>query len=563
VSRRSRRLGGPACVAVCALVLVASPATRAEIVLQDATPGSGIDYRNVCGAAANENKGWIVEYMGAGAAWLDYNGDGHLDLYLVNGSRLDRPPGEGEPNRLYRGDGRGRFVDVTAATGTGDRGWGYGVAVGDFDNDGWPDLYVTNLGSNVLYRNRGNGTFEDVTARAGVAAGSWSTGAAFFDMEPDGDLDLYVARYVEFQQSEVPRRGSERAVPPFCVFRGVPVFCGPRGLPPAQDVMFRNNGDGTFRDVTRAAGMALERPRYGLGVLALDYDEDGRMDLFVANDSVVNSMWHNRGDGTFEDRGLATLTALDGAGNPQGCMGAHAGDFNGDGFQDIVVTNFSHDLNTVYRSVNGKFFVDDSSAVGMGVTTMELSWGTAFQDFDHDGDLDLFIANGHVYPEVDSVEMGTHYRQRNHVFENVEAKFREVSARSGASLAVERSWRGTAFGDYDADGDVDLLLTAMDAPAQLLRNDSPAAGHWIKLHLVGTASNRDGVGARVMLTDDGRRQVRQRLGGGSYLSASDPDLHFGLGAATRVERIQVRWPSGRTTELRDLAADRRLTITEE
>jgi hypothetical protein len=536
-----------------------SPAERADPVFTDVTAQSGIVYRNVCGAAPHD-KGWINEYMGSGAAWLDYDGDGHLDLYLVNGSTHDRSPLHGEPNQLYRGDGRGRFTDVTARSGTGDRGWGYGVAVGDIDNDGDPDMYVTNLGRNTLYLNRGNGTFEDVTDKAGVGHGSWSTSAAFFDMERDGDLDLYVGHYVDFVLEKVPRRGSKRARPPFCVFRGFEVFCGPRGLPPAQNVMFRNNGDGSFTDVTEQAGMRLERPRYTLGVVAADFDNDGDQDVYSANDSVVNSLWRNRGDGTFEDVGLATLSALDAAGNPQGCMGVDAADYNNDGWLDLVVTNFSHDLNTLYKNVSGKFFVDESSAVGMIATVMALSWGTAFHDFDHDADLDLFIANGHAYPEVDAEGIGTTWFQQNHLFVNDDGKFRELVARPGTGLAVERSWRGTAFGDYDADGDVDMLVTSIDGPVQLLRNDTPTRGHFLKIRLEGTTSNRDAVGARVSVTADGKTQIRERKGGGSYLSASDPDLHVGLGSATRAELVKIRWPSGAETELRDVPADQWLTV---
>ncbi len=530
-------------------------------IFGDATSGSGIDYVNVCGPPSDE-KGWIVEYMGTGAAWLDYDGDGHLDLYLVNGSTLDRADSAGEPNRLFRGDGRGRFVDVTAESGTGHRGWGYGVAVGDIDNDGDHDLYVTNLGSNVLYLNRGDGTFEDVTDRAGVGLGSWSTAAAFFDMEGDGDLDLYVGRYVDFDLDNTPRRGSRRSKPPHCDFRGLQVFCGPRGLEPAHNVMYRNNGDGTFTDVTLASGMQLERARYTLGVVTFDFDNDGDQDVFDANDSVVNCLWQNRGDGTFEEVALATLTALDSEGQAQGCMGTDAADYDGDGWLDLVVTNFSHDMNTIYRNVSGKFFVDESAAIGMTDTVLQLSWGTAFHDFDQDGDLDLFIANGHAYPEVDGADIGTSYEQSNHLFSNDGGRFHEVSVRSGAALALKRSWRGSAFGDYDGDGDMDILVTAMNAPVQLLRNDTPAKGHYLKIRLVGTVSNRDAVGARVTLTAGGKRQIRERKGGGSYLSASDPVLHFGLGPAAKADLVEIRWPSGRRTELRDVAADRLLAVEE-
>jgi hypothetical protein len=547
----------------CLLLLsFAAGGASAQIVLRDATAASGIDYVNVCGATENDEKRWIVEYMGAGAAWLDYDGDGHLDLYVVNGSQLDRPDGKGEPNRMYRGDGKGRFVDVTAKTGTGDRGWGYGVTVGDIDNDGDPDMYVTNLGANVLYLNRGDGTFVDVTKKAGVGHDGWGTGAAFFDMELDGDLDLFVGNYVAFVHEDVPPRGSKRLKPPLCHYRGLEVFCGPRGLPPAPNVLYRNNGDGTFTDVTEKAGIRLNRQRYTLGVVTFDYDNDGDQDIFAANDSVENSMWRNRGDGTFEETGLQTLTALDGNGHPQGCMGVAAGDFNGDGFADLVTTNFSHDLNTIYRNVEGKFFIDDSITVGMPVTAMELSWGTAFHDFDQDTDLDLFIANGHVYPEVDGVEMGTPYWQSNHIFSNEDGKFVEVSEQSGDSMKLARSWRGTAFGDYDADGDVDLLVTAMDAAVQLLRNDAPADRNWLKIRLTGSQSNRDAVGARVTVTLGGQRLVRERTGGGSYLSYSDPDLHFGLGAAKVADAVEIRWPNGKTTKLEKVAANQLLKVTE-
>ena len=544
------------------LPAVLSSVVPAGIVFRDVTKETGIRYTNVCGASATTDKGWIVEYMGAGAAWLDYDGDGHLDLYLLNGSAFDREPGQGEPNRLYRGDGRGGFKDMTQASGTGHRGWAYGVAVGDIDNDGDPDMYVTNFGDNVLYRNHGDGTFEDITAKSGTGHGTWGTSAAFFDMEGDGDLDLYVGNYVDFVQAEVPRRGSERAKPPHCAFRGLQVVCGPRGLKPAQDVLYRNDGDGSFTDVTRKAGMWLERSRYTLGVVTFDFDNDGDQDVFAANDSVLNSLWRNRGDGTFEEAGLTTLSALDAAGNPQSCMGVDAGDYNRDGFLDLVVTNFSHDLNTIYKNVGGKFFIDESAAVGMSATAMELSWGTAFHDFDQDTDLDLFIANGHVYAEVDTIEIGSPYRQSNHLFASENGKFRDVSAQSGESLALKRSWRGAAFADYDGDGDVDILATALDDPVQLLRNDSSSQGHWLKLHLVGTSSNRDAVGARVTVTLGDERQIGERMGGGSYLCASDPDLHFGLGKATKADLVQIRWPSGKTTELRNVAADQRLTVTE-
>ena len=497
--------------------------------------------------------------LGAGAAWLDYDRDGNLDLYLVNGSTHDRGPGEGEPNQLYRGDGRGGFEDVTTRAGVGDRGWGYGVAIGDIDNDGDSDLYVTNYGPNVLYSNNGDGTFTDVTARAGVGDQTWGASAAFFDMEKDGDLDLYVGNYLACGPGKVPRRGES----PLCQWKGIDVACGPKGLTPFQDVMYRNEGGGTFTDVTREAGMWLEEPRYALGVVTADFDNDGHLDVYVANDSMQNSLWKNNGDGTFTDIGVISMSAFDSHGDGQSGMGTASGDYDGDGWLDLVVTNFSHDLNTVYRNVSGKYFLDESSSVGLVVTQMALSWGVDFQDFDLDGDLDLFTANGHIFPEVDDYDVSTRFRQVNHVLVNDgQGRFVESSAKAGPGLAVERSFRGAAFGDYDNDGDVDVLLTALDEPALLLENESVTEGHFLQVFLVGRRSNRDGVGARVTVVAGGRKQIRERTGGGSYLSANDPRLHFGLGQSERVERIEVRWPSGARDVLHDVDADSLLTITE-
>jgi hypothetical protein len=554
-------------VFLCGLLLAGAPARGTEPAKSgrrfvDATPGSGIEFRNVCGAGP-ESKGWLAESMGAGAAWLDYDGDGKLDLYLVNGSAYDRKPGEGERNVLYRGDGKGRFTDVTERAGVGDRGWGYGVAVGDYDNDGDPDIYVTNSGPNALYRNRGDGTFENVTARAGVGLDGWSSSAAFFDMEGDGDLDLYVTSYVDGDPARVPRRGTPEARTVNCTYKGLFVFCGPLGLTAIQDALYRNDGGGKFTDVTRAAGVWLETPRYALGVVTADMDGDGDQDIYVANDSVVNSLWLNRGDGTFVDAGVRMLAALNADGRPQAGMGTNAGDYNGDGWLDLAVTNFSHDLNTLYRSMGGKFFVDDSALTGLGVTQMSLSWGVGFADFDHDADLDLFIANGHLYPQVDDYDLGTHYRQTNHLFVNDGGRFRESAANCGPGLAARHSFRAAAFADYDDDGDVDIALTTLDEAPLLLRNETRAPGHYLQLRLIGRGSNRDAVGARVTVVAGGRTQIRERQGGGSYLAASDPRLHFGLGAVAVAERVEIRWPDGGRQVLRDVAADRLLTVEQE
>ncbi|HXV75932.1 MAG TPA: CRTAC1 family protein [Candidatus Polarisedimenticolaceae bacterium] len=545
------------------LFVLASASTTGPLHFVDATAGAGIDYVNVCGAPLGK-KGWLNEGMGAGAAWLDYDADGKLDLYVVNGSAFDRKPGAGEPNRLFRGDGTGKFADVSVKAGVADRGWGYGVTVGDYDNDGDADLFVTNMGPNVLYRNRGDGTFEDVTARAGVAGDDvWSSSAAFFDMDRDGDLDLYVGNYMVCSPTTVARAGSPEAIAANCVYYGVAVPCGPMSQVPIQDVLYRNDGDGTFSDVTRAAGLWLDTARYALGVVTFDYDNDGDQDVYVANDSVANSLWENDGKGRFTDVGLIKLAAFNAHGRAQAGMGADAGDYNGDGWMDLVVTNFSQDLNTIYKNLAGKFFIDDSNLAGMNVTHMFLSWGVGFHDFDLDGDLDLFIANGHVYPMLDGKQVGTNYRQPNHLFLNDGDRFVESAARSGPGLALERSFRGAAFADYDDDGDVDVFLTALDDAPQLLRNDSPRAGrHYLTLRLIGQTSNRDGVGARVTTTIGSSQLIRERKGGGSYQSASDPRVHFGVGSATVVDRIEVRWPSGVADVLSDVPVDRELTIVE-
>ncbi|MCZ6915351.1 MAG: CRTAC1 family protein [Gemmatimonadetes bacterium] len=528
----------------------------------DVTSGSGIQYRNVCGARPGD-KGWLMESMGAGAAWLDYDNDGNLDLYVVNGSTLERDAGEGEPNQLFRGDGRGHFKDVTQQARVGDRGWGHGVAVGDIDNDGDADIYVTNYGPNVLYRNNGDGTFDDITKAAGVGNELWSTSAAFFDMDGDGNLDLYVGNYMVGTPDKVPRRGSEEARKGNCHYRGLHVFCGPMGQVPFQNVLYRGSGDGKFRDVTRESGVWLEQPRYTLGVVTADYDNDGDQDIYAANDSVQNSLWRNNGDGTFADVGVPTMSALNADGKAQAGMGVNFGDYDADGWLDIIVTNFAHDLSTVYRNQLGKFFLDDSILSGLGVTRQTLSWGTAFHDFDCDGDLDLFIANGHVYPQVDDYALGTSFRQTNHLLVNEGGRFGDATAASGPGLAIARSYRGAAFGDYDNDGDMDVFATALDEEALLLRNDSPRRGHYLEIRLIGTDSNRDAVGTRVALTAGGRRQIRQRKGGGSYLSASDPRLHFGLGSSTTVDLVEIRWPGGKKAVVRDIPADRVITIRED
>ncbi len=534
-------------------------AKPAEPLLADATAGSGIAYRNVSGAQGR-GKGWLTETIGAGAAWLDYDGDGSLDLYIVNGSTHERPADTPGTNRLYRGDGRGRFTDVTQKAGVAGRGWGYGAAAGDYDNDGDTDLLVTTLRSDILYRNNGDGTFADVSQKAGITGSGWGTSAAFFDMDNDGDLDLYVARYVAFDRDKVPRRGTKEAIARTCLYKTIPVVCGPLGLPPSQDTLYRNNGNGSFTDVSREAGILLPAARYGLGVVTGDYDNDGDQDVFVADDSVPNLLWRNLGNGAFRDVGVESLCALSAEGDPQAGMGTDMADYDDDGWLDIGVTNFSQELNSIFRSQSGRFFNDVSTSIGMQASYSDLSWGMGFHDFDQDGDQDLFIANGHVYPDIDDYGLGTTFNQPNTLYVNEGGRMRAAPRTAG--LEVARSFRGAAFGDYDNDGDVDVFVVALDGAPLLLRNDTPAAGSWLQVSLRGRASNRDGVGARVTARAGGLRVLRERKGGGSYLSASDPRLHFGLGGATKVETLEIRWPSGRTQTLQEVPAGRILVVRE-
>jgi len=534
------------------------PTGGTRLWFEEVTEEAGIDYVNVSGEAP-PGKNWISETLGSGAAWLDYDGDGVLDVFIANGSQYDRPKDGGEPNRLFRGNGSGGFDDVTAESGIGHGGWGVGAGAADFDNDGDTDIYVANLGPNALYRNNGDGTFTDITESAGVGDPKFGTSLAFFDLENDGDLDIYIANYMDLDPEIVPKPGEST----LCGFKGIPTLCGPKPIPTEQDVLYRNNGDSTFTEVSRESGVWVPEPLYTLGVVTGDHDNDGDQDLYVANDSVRNLLWENQGDGTLVDIGVITMAAVGAEGRAQSGMGTDIGDYNNDGWMDIVVTNFSHDVNTVYRNVEGKYYVDESAPIGMSVTNKQLSWGTGFHDFDNDGLLDLFIANGHIYPEMDDYDFGTTYAQVNHIFLNEEGtRFVELSEHAGPGFEVKRSSRGAAFADYDDDGDVDILVTEIDDRATLLRNDSPSAGHFLKVALVGTRSNRDGIGARVTVTAGGQTRIRERKGGGSFLCSQDPRLHFGLGEATVAERVEVRWPSGERDVLTDVPVDRLVTIVE-
>ena len=531
-------------LAMVALTVTPRAADRA-IRLIDVAASAGIDLLNVSGSLT---KDLVMEANGNGAAWLDFDRDGDLDLLIVNGSRMDRMKKGGDPlTALYRNDGAGRFINVTRASGLDRRGWGTGVCVGDYDNDGFDDFYVTAFGPNVLWRNSGRGSF---TATPEAADPRWSTGCAFGDYDRDGFVDLYVANYVRFDARSVPSRASGA-----CHYLTIATFCGPRPLPGDADALYHNAGNGRFVDVSVAAGI-VDPGYYGFGVLFTDLDDDGWPEIFVANDSVPNLFFRNRRNGTFVEEGALSGLAVAGNGREQAGMGIAAGDIDGDGRLDLVKTNFSQDYTTVYHNDGDGLFQDVSGRAGMMATLgPHLGWGVGLIDIDNDGLLDLFIANGHVYPDV--VKTGTStYAQKNQLFMNAgQGRMRRVTPSPEGGLLIEKSSRGAAFGDYDNDGDIDILVVNMDDRPTLLRNDSDG-GHWITLRLVGTRSNRDGIGAKVTVRTGTRRRVAMVSSGGSYLSQNDMRVHFGLGGVGTADEVTIQWPSGQVDMARALAADR-------
>jgi hypothetical protein len=519
--------------------------------LEDITAKAGIRFRHT----ASPEKKYILESMSGGVLLLDYDRDGWLDIYFPNSPSVDMAlKGEKSRSGLYHNNHDGTFTDVTDKAGLTTPCFAMGGAVADYNNDGWPDIYVTCFGGNVLYRNNGDGTFTDVTKQAGVADGRWSTGAAFGDYDGDGFVDLMVANYVDFHLDDMPKFGSS----PTCKYRGVDVQCGPRGLRGAGDSLFHNNGDGTFTDVSKAAGVSDPHGYYGLGVVFADFDNKGRPDIFVANDSTPNFLYRNKGDGTFAEVGLESGTAVNEDGSEQASMGIALGDYNHTGRPAIYLTEFTDEPNTLYLNDGNWNFRDVSYKSGVAVPSLPwVKWGDAFVDLDNDGWLDLIAASGHVYPQMADVPSAGGYLQPKLLHMNRgDGTFCDASTQAGPALTEHRAARGLAVGDLFNDGNMDVVVGDLDGSPMLLRNHGIAGHHFASFELQGTKSNRLAIGARVKLAAGGMVQTDEIHSGGSYLSQNDLRLHFGLGSATRIDSVEIRWPSGAMDTLNNLAPDK-------
>jgi enediyne biosynthesis protein E4 len=531
------------------------PGTPLNVNFLNVAKEAGLHSKTIFGGE-HKNK-YLLETTGCGVAFYDYDNDGWLDIFLMNGTRLEGfPKGEEPISRLFKNNRDGTFTDVTVKAGVGRSGWGQGVCIGDYDNDGFEDLFVTYFGKNVLYHNNGDGTFTDVSAKG--------TGCAFLDYDRDGKLDLFVANYIDMDlaTAPVPESGP-------CLYKGVMVACGPPGLQGSKNILYHNNGDGTFTDVSEKSGILDTTGTYGLGVLVADFDNDGWPDIYVANDSMSSILYQNKRNGKFVDIALEAGCALSPDGKPQAGMGVCAADYDLDGNLDIVKTNFAGDTPSLYHSVGGANFEDATFTAGLGAHTQFLGWGCGFLDFDNDGWPDILICNGHVYPEVEQLKTEAGYPQRKLLYRNLRnLKFEDVSMMAGPGISEPVASRGCAFGDFDNDGDLDFVVNPVNDVPQLLRCDSTTGNHWIKVRTIGTKSNRSGIGARIKCVTRvpgeprPHSQIDEVRSGGSYISQSDLRVHFGLGKVDRVELLEIRWPSGQVDTLKDLAADRLYYVKE-
>jgi hypothetical protein len=555
-----------------------APGVGAKAAAQ-ATPADaplGVNFVNVAKEAGlntkmifggeHKNK-YLLETTGCGVAFYDYDNDGWLDIFLVNGTRLEGfPTGQEPTNRLYKNNRDGTFTDVTAQAGLIHSGWGQGVCVGDYDNDGFDDLFVSYFGKNVLYHNNGNGTFTDVTAKAGVATDGkrWNTGCAFVDYDRDGKLDLFVANYIDMDlaSAPVPESGP-------CLYKGVMVACGPPGLNGGKNILFHNNGDGTFTDVSESSGISQANGTYGLGVLTADLDNDGWPDIYVANDSTASALYQNLKNGKFQDIAIDAGCALSADGKPQAGMGISTADYDLDGNLDLVKTNFAGDTPSLYRNLGQATFEDTTFTAGLGRHTQYLGWGCGFFDFDNDGWADILICNGHVYPEVEQLRTEAGYAQRKLLYHNLRnGHFADVSDDAGPGISVPSPSRGCAFGDYDNDGDIDFVVNCVNDKPQLVRCDSTLKHNWIKVRTMGTKSNRSGIGARLRCVAQipgeakPHSQIDEVRSGGGYFSQSDLRVHFGIGKAEKVNLLEIRWPSGAVDTLKDVQPNQVIYVKE-
>jgi len=542
-----------------------SPVANVGVNFLNVARESGLNAKTIFGGE-HKNK-YLLETTGCGAAFYDYDNDGWLDIFLVNGWRLEGFPAGSEPiSHLFKNNRDGTFTDVTLKAGLIRTGWGQGVCVGDYDNDGWDDLFVTYFGKNVLYHNNGDGTFADVSEKAGVAGNGkrWSTGCAFVDYDRDGKLDLFVANYIDMDlaTAPVPESGP-------CLYKGVLVACGPPGMNTGKNILYHNNGDGTFTDVSGPSGIEAASGTYGLGVLVADLDNDGWPDIYVANDSTAATLYQNKKNGKFVDIATDAGCALSPDGKPQAGMGISAGDYDLDGNLDLVKTNFAGDTPSLYHNLGGGNFEDTTFTAGLGAHTQFLGWGCGFFDFDNDGWPDILICNGHVYPEVEQLKTEAGYAQRKLLYRNLgNGHFEDISFQVGPGISDPAPARGAAFGDFDNDGDVDVLVNAVNNYPQLLRCDSKLDHNWIKVRTIGTKSNRSGIGARIVcLTHPPgetkpHQQIDEVRSGGGYISQSDLRVHFGLGKAEKVDVLEMHWPSGQVDTLKDVKVNQLIYVKE-